>query len=148
MTTCTEARAALLDADLDALRPGAPGLLGAHLASCAACRAAADRIVTGTAALAAARGGATGRAPASVVAAVVKGGRRLRARRRRIRVLAPLLAAASLAVFFVRDLPPGSPDLRPPVPSAPVPPPIVEAGGQNVAVFATNRPDVTVVWQF
>jgi len=148
MITCTEARAALLDADLDALRPGAPGPLSAHLATCAACRAAADRIVGGTAALAAAHGRGTGRTPASVVATALEHGRRLRSRQRRIRVLLPLLAAASLAVFFVSDLPLGSPGLRPPVPAPPALPPIVEAGGLNVAVFSTTRPDVTVVWQF
>jgi hypothetical protein len=63
-------------------------------------------------------------------------------------VLLPLLAAASLAVFFVSDLPLGSPGLRPPVPAPPALPPIVEAGGLIVAVFSTTRPDVTVVWQF
>jgi predicted anti-sigma-YlaC factor YlaD len=148
MTTCSEARAALLDADLDALRPGAPGPLGAHLDTCAACRAAADRIVSGTAALAVARGCGTRRAPASVVATALERGRRLRSRQRRMRVVVPLLAAASLAVFFVSDLPLGSPGLRPPVPAPPTLPPIVEAAGLNVAVFSTTRPDVTVVWQF
>ena len=148
MTPCAEARAALLAADLDALGAGAAGELGVHLARCAACRAAADRIVAGTAALAATRTGLPRRPSATVAATALAAGKRRRAHRRRIQVLVPLLAAASLAVFFVHEMPMGSPDLRPPLPLPPKPPPLVEAGGQNVAVFSTTRPDVTVVWQF
>jgi predicted anti-sigma-YlaC factor YlaD len=146
--TCAEARAALLDADLDTLRPGAPGPLGAHLAACAACRAAADRILAGTGALAAART-RTARTPAAAAAQAARTqGRRLRGRGRRLRVLVPVLAAASLALVFGRGLPFGSGALRPPVAPPPALPPLVEAGGQDVAVISTTRPDITIVWQF
>jgi predicted anti-sigma-YlaC factor YlaD len=146
--TCADARAALLDADLDALRPGAAGPLGQHLAGCAACRAAADRILAGTAALAAARARAPGRPSAAVAEAARVAGARLRVRRRRIRVLVPLLAAACLALFFVRHVPSGPGDGRPPAAAPAALPPLVEGGAHTVAVIATTRPDVTVVWQF
>lgn len=146
--TCPDARAALLDADLDALRPGAPGPFAAHLAACAACRAAADRILAGTGALAAART-RTARTPAAAAAHTARtAGRRLRTRGRRLRVLVPLLAAASLALVVIRGLPFGSGALRPPVATPPTLPPLLEAGGQDVAVISTTRPDITIVWQF
>lgn len=145
--TCPEARAALLEADLDALRPGHPGALGAHLDGCPSCRAAADRILAGMAALAADHARVS-RRPAGVAEAARMAGLRRRVRRRRLRVLVPLLAAAGLAVFFVRGVPVGSGALQPPVPGPQPLPPLVEAAAQNVAVFSTTRPDVTVVWQF
>jgi predicted anti-sigma-YlaC factor YlaD len=147
--TCAAARRALLEADLEALRPGAVGPLAAHLAGCGACRAAADRILAGSAALAAARGVAPRRAASPAATAARGPGRTLRARRRRLRVLVPVLAAAAaLTLVVLRGLPPAAPDPGPPAAPVPSVPPLVEAGGQNVVVFATTRPDITVVWQF
>jgi predicted anti-sigma-YlaC factor YlaD len=148
MMTCAEARAALLAADLEAMRAGAPGELGEHLTACPDCRATAHRLVTGTAALAAARAVARCQPSATVAAAALASGRNRRARHRRIRLLVPLLAAASLVVFMVQHIPTGTPDPRPPTPFLAELPPLVEADGQTVAVFSTTRPDITVVWQF
>jgi predicted anti-sigma-YlaC factor YlaD len=148
MMTCAEARAALLVADLEAMRAGAPGEVGAHLTGCPDCRATANRIVAGTAALAVARAGARRQPSASVAAVALANGQARRAWHRRIRTLVPLLAAASLAVFIVQRTPTGAPDPRPPAPPFAEAPPLVEAGGQTVAVFSTTRPDITVVWQF
>jgi len=146
--TCADVRSALLEADLDSLAGSGPGPVRAHLESCAQCRAALERVRRGTAALAADLARVPHEPAAAVAQAARIEGRRRRARARRLRVLVPLLAAASLAVFFVRDVQVRSPALQPPAPASAQLPPLVEAGGHDVAVITTTRPDVTVVWQF
>ena len=146
--TCADVRSALLEADLDTLESSSPGPLRDHLETCPPCRAAADRVLRGTAALAADRDRVPRRPAARVVQEARMAGGRRQARARRLRVLVPLLAAASLAVFFVRDRPVTP---APPQPPTVVPaslPPLVEGGGHDVAVLSTTRPDITVVWQF
>jgi hypothetical protein len=146
--TCSEAREILLTAEIDTLQvPDGP--LADHLAGCAGCRLAIERILTAHAALSA-EAERYPRTSAQTAArqATVRGRSAIRARRR-VRLLIPvLLTAAGLAgvLLVPRDeMPPGS---VPPAASRVEPPPIVEGDASHVAVIATNRPDVTVVWQF
>jgi len=106
----------------------------------------ADRILAGTEALADALARTSSRPPAVAAAAARLAGRRVRTRRRTVRVAVPLLAAASLVVLLARS--PAKPAISPAQPDRAALPPIVEAGGQHVAVFTTHRPDIVVVWQF
>jgi hypothetical protein len=146
--TCTEAREALLSADLAEVR-AVTGPLYDHLAACATCRHDASRIVAAydtlmhhvvrpspDAARAAAR------------RAIAEG--RLLARRRRRQLVAPLLiAAAGVAIVLLvpRDRAAHAPAGAVAV-ADPALPPLVEAAGSRVAVITTRRPDITVVWQF
>jgi predicted anti-sigma-YlaC factor YlaD len=146
MLTCAEARDALLVADLAELEGRGDGPLAAHLTSCPACRALADRVVAATDALRAERAVQPRRSPEAAAAlAQAEAGRVRRARRAR-RALAPVLAAAGLAaILLVR----GGPEPDRPLAARPVPPPpLVESAAANVAVFTTDNPTIVVVWQF
>jgi hypothetical protein len=143
--TCTEARAAMLDADLDALRGAVGGPLASHLGACADCRAAADRIVRVEGAmgrqlgrLAPRRG--TGRAAGTVPR-----------RRQPWRWAVPLAAAAGIgALLLVVTRPPApSPVERRPADAAwrgAGGVSVRAAAGRNVAVFQTDNPDIVVIW--
>lgn len=141
--TCTEARAALLEADLEELRGAADTPVALHLRDCPDCRAAAERIVRvedamgrRLGALAPRRGIA--RAPAATPRS-----------RRRWRWAVSLVAAAGMvAVVVTRHPEPPPEDHRPPdtathaVGGVSVRPP----AGRNVAVFQTGNPDIVVIW--
>lgn len=141
--TCLEARAALLEADLEELRGTADTSLALHLRDCADCRAGAERILQvedalgrRLAALAPRRGIA--RAPATP------------RRRRPWRWAVPLAAAAGIVGLAVTR-----PGPRPPggdVGGVPEPAPgriAVEAPvGRNVAVFETADPNIVIIWLF
>jgi predicted anti-sigma-YlaC factor YlaD len=141
MTSCVEARDALLVADLADLDGSREGPLAAHLASCPACRALAA-----TGALRAERSVEPRRSPeAAARMARVEAGRVRRARRARW-ALAPVLAAAGLAALLLVR---GGPESGRPLAARPVPPPpLVESAAANVAVFTTDNPTIVVVWQF
>lgn len=79
--TCEQMRTALLSADLEELRGEGDGELAAHLGTCAACRADAERILGGTIRLGAA----------------VRG----RVRRRAAAILVPIAMAAGIALFVL-----------------------------------------------
>jgi hypothetical protein len=124
---CAEAREPILTADPQELESGAAGPLAEHLGECAACRRSADRI------LAAHRALAEGRRAVRV--------------HRRLRTLAPALAAAAMLVVLLARADHTAP--APVILSHPeTMPPLVEAGAARVAIFSTSRPNVTVVWQF
>jgi predicted anti-sigma-YlaC factor YlaD len=146
MTSCVEARDALLVADLADLDGSREGPLAAHLASCPACRALADRVLAATGALRAERSVEPRRSPeAAARMARVEAGRVRRARRARW-ALAPVLAAAGLAALLLVR---GGPESGRPLAARPVPPPpLVESAAANVAVFTTDNPTIVVVWQF
>jgi hypothetical protein len=147
---CDEARRALLEADPAELRGTGTGALALHLRDCASCRADAERILEGTAALNTAIGQAAAARPAPGVPAL-----RRRARAARTRLLVPLAAAAALAVLLlsgdVMDALRSGDDARPVMvqrPDALRTPSVNAAGGRGVAVMRTANPDITVVWTF
>jgi len=141
--TCMEARAALLEADLEELRGTADTPLALHLRDCADCRAAAERVlrVEGAlgwrlAALAPRRGIA--RAPATP------------RRRRPWRWAVPLAAAAGVGALLLVVTRPPEPR---PVEGRPADVAQETGGvsvrapaGRNVAVFQTDNPDIVVIW--
>lgn len=141
--TCLDARAALLEADLEELRGTADTPLALHLRDCPDCRAAAERIVRvedamgrRLGALAPRRGIA--RAPAAAPR-----------RRRPWRWAAPLAAAAGIVALVVTRAPEPRPEDHGPPDLA-----THEVGGvsvrapagRNVAVFQTDNPDIVVIW--
>jgi predicted anti-sigma-YlaC factor YlaD len=143
---CDAARAAMLELDLRDLEPGAPSEVARHLDACLSCRQAADRILSATRALAAARA-----VPPRLGATVAAERARLAARRRRRQRVRwtwiPALAAAGLgAVLLAR--PEADLDGTPLVARPAAAPPLVESAAAHVAVFTTDNPTITVVWQF
>lgn len=136
---CRTARDRLLTADLDALDPRRRDPLADHLRACAACAAAAQRIVDASAALAA--GLVPGEAPAPEIA-----GRRKPVRRLRAATIAAL-AAAALLLFILRGSDLAGPAAPPAAASAPVPV-ISVPEGRNAVVFRTADPTITVVWYY
>jgi hypothetical protein len=132
---CTQAREALLVADLAELRGEAGTPLSAHVGACPDCRRAASMIADGTAHL-----GST---------IVYRRGRRARVSRRAavlwlVPVAAALVVAVSLNVRASRrDAPPRvSRDPLPVVRTV-----SLEVGrGQQVTVLKTADPKVTVIW--
>ena len=139
---CLEARAALLEADLEELRGTADTSLALHLRDCADCRAGAERILRvedalgrRLAALAPRR--SIARAPATP------------RRRRPWRWAVPLAAAAGIVALVVTRPPEPRPeDHRPPdLATHEVGGVSVRApAGRNVAVFQTDNPDIVVIW--
>jgi hypothetical protein len=80
--------------------------------------------------------------------AIARGRTMVQRRRRRRWLVPPLLAAAAAAVLILwpRDqIPPMN---TPTIAASVAPPPIVEGGADRVAVIATRRPDLIVVWEF
>jgi predicted anti-sigma-YlaC factor YlaD len=144
---CAAAREILLTTDLDSLE-ATDDALADHLAACPTCRAAATRIVQAHRTLRAAVP-APRRAGRLVAKRAIAEGQALVRRRRIVRRVVPtLLAAAAIgAVLLVpRDrLPPNT--IAPTAPQASRPP-LLEASNTDVAVITTNRPDITVIWQF
>jgi hypothetical protein len=147
--SCTDARAALLEADPVELRGEAETAVSLHLRECAACRAAADAILATEAA--AGRWIET-RAPRRGVADALARGRSA-GRRRRWRWAAPVAAAAGIAalVFLTRPAA-GPPSARPAGATAAASAPGGVAArapaGRNVAVFATADPEIVVIWLY
>lgn len=144
--TCSEAREALLSADLAALQATA-GPLRDHLAACEGCRRDADRILAASAAL---RSRVARPSPDATVAArrAIAAGRDLMRARRRWRIVPLLAAAAAVAAILLvpRDRATDTPGTD--TAAQPALPPLVDAAGAHVAVITTRRPDITVVWQF
>jgi hypothetical protein len=64
------------------------------------------------------------------------------------RLAAALLAAAAVALVFLR--PPSGPSRHPPatVAARPTEPDVEAPAGRNVAVLSTDNPDITVLWIF
>lgn len=142
--TCLEARAALLEADLEELRGTADTSLALHLRDCADCRAGAERILRVEDALGrrlaahAPRRGIA-RAPATPW------------RRRPWRWAVPLAAAATILALIVTRPEQSPPRGDAPVVSKPPGPSRVAVrapAGRNVAVFETKDRDIVVIWFF
>jgi anti-sigma factor RsiW len=144
---CTEARAAMLEADLADLAPGAGSELAAHLDACAECRTAAARIVSAEHALALRLAAASPRMEQSLAVARAAAAARRRARIRRLGVSGTLAAAAVAAGLLL--LPAG----RGPSPSVPAPARATPAGfsvtaspGQSLIVLQPADSTILVVW--
>lgn len=150
---CTQAREALLEADLARLEDGSGDTLAGHLGGCENCRSMARMILEGERGL--------GKAMETLVPAADLDELLERAKRepagargairRKLRWSArgavPLAAAAALAALFLGREPvlPGDPV----VPLATAPGLGLEVTeGRDVAVLATNNPDITVLWFF
>ena len=158
MSLCPE-RDRLLRAEPGELRASSPSALAGHLATCAECRADADRILAANRTLDTALSDAPPfdadalvaraleptRTPSSTQSSTPRSRRGLR--RPRPAAWAPLLAAAVLAGLLLLR----GPDPAPPPgprPAALAPPDFSAPEGTDFAVFATADPDITVVWIF
>lgn len=151
--SCSQAREALLEADLAQLEGRSGDALAGHLGGCEKCSAMARMILDGERGL-----GEVIEAlvPASDLDELLERAREegpgIRSAIRRkltwsARGVVPLAAAAALAALFLGREPvlPGDPV----VPLATAPGLGLEVPeGQNVAVLATNNPDITVLWFF
>lgn len=163
MSDCTNFLGALLEAEVDELRGYADTALSHHVAQCASCAAAAERILDANRAL----DRALAPTPALDVEAVLararpaaaRGGNDRSSRRpeaghasrpvgRRWRAWAGLAAAASVAALILIS------EREPGLPGTPDPPlkraqALVEApADRKVAVIQTDNPDITVLWFF
>jgi hypothetical protein len=155
---CVEMRERLLEADPAELLGEGDSTVALHVAGCAACTAAARRILRSQQELADALSQLSARAaPAAGVVSVDLGAsaesavRPARgARRSLLRVMPPLAAAAVLVLFLLQ---PRAADELPRLEPVPEPTayaldmPMVNAtDGSDVAVMQTSNPNITVVW--
>lgn len=148
--TCADARKAILEADVPALRGEDNSPLALHLRGCQGCRRVAEAVLHGEGLLA---NELTRAVPPldldRILATFPAPGRKRRPwyRRPLILPLAPLAAAAGLAAILLTREPslPG-PDYSPPAPS--FGPDVVVPEGRTAAVMSTSNPDITVVWLF
>lgn len=142
---CTEARAALLEADLAELRGTGDTALALHLRGCAACRTAADRVARVEDAMAQRLAALAPRRE------VVRAPAPLHRRRRPWRWAVPLAAAATILALIVTRPGQSPPRGDAPVVSKPPGPSRVAVrapAGRNVAVFETKDRDIVVIWFF
>lgn len=146
MMDCSHARELLLEADLAELDAGRASELGRHLASCAACRAAALAIRAGEERLRARLGAARPLGDAAIAVSRAREAAQRRARVPRLGVAGAALAAAALAAVLLL------PRRRVPGP-APTPPPppgptfsVTAPAGREVIVLHTANPKIVVVW--
>ena len=143
--TCAEARERMLEAERTDLRGATESELSLHLRGCARCRRAANRILEAERELWGALAAAT---PVRGAEEAVGTVRRRAQRRRWVWRVAPLAAAAGLAVALLarreqvqQSLPPKAPPTRAGL-AVEGPP------GRSVAVFQTDNPDIVVIWFF
>ena len=147
--TCAEARERMLEAERTDLSGATESELSLHLRGCVRCRRAANRIVEAERELWGALAAATPERGADEAVALV---RRRAQRRRWVWRVAPLAAAAVLAVVLIarreqvpQSLPPASaPSIRSGRSGLAVEGP----PGRSVAVFQTDNPDIVVIWFF
>lgn len=149
---CAAARLRMLEADLEELRAASEredtsSALAAHLSTCAECRGRARRLLVGVRALARVLDRIPPRLDADRAVALVSGAAARRPRWPGWRILAPVAAAAVIAVVVtqadrgaVRDdgarmVAARAEALRVDVPA-----------GRNAAVLETSNPDIIVVW--
>jgi len=156
----TDPRAEGVGAGIDSAR------FETHLASCPTCLAAAERVVEGLDALdraldmgpdmgldmgldTALDDRSSGVDPVAILErARAAAGKGRPSWARSDRMAAALLAAAAVALVFVR--PPSGPSPHPPsaVAARPTGPDVEAPAGRNVAVLSTDNPDITVLWIF
>lgn len=143
--TCTEARAALLAADLEELRGAADTPLALHLRGCTACRATAERIIRVEGAMGRRLGALAPQRDIARPPAMMPS-----PRPGPWRWAVPLAAAAGIVALLVVTRPPKPP----PIEERPADVAVQEAGGvsvrapagRNVAVFQTDDPNIVVIW--
>lgn len=147
---CAEAKERMLEAGRGELEGRGASPLARHIRACPACSAVAGRIVREEKAL----GSALASAPTLSVDEALAGLRDAPSRTRRWWWAVPAAAAAVAAAVIVgvpfhsADRPEmaGEPSVAIPSARTPSPPPVVEAGDREVAVFATSNPNITVAW--
>jgi anti-sigma factor RsiW len=141
---CQTAHELMLEADPQDLLTGADGLLASHLQECPRCRAAAERVLDGMAAL----NEELASPPLTPLEAALAGLRHPR-RPPRQRILPWATAAAAVLAALVLgpwNQGPQLSEIEPGV-ALPAPAPVVEdAGGAGMVMFATSNPRITVVW--
>jgi predicted anti-sigma-YlaC factor YlaD len=148
--TCAEAREALLEAEMSALRGEGDTPLALHLRGCRTCRRLSEAVLRGEGLLA----NELTRAVPPLDVERILGPVPWRGRKRRpwyhrplALPLVPLAAAAVLvAIFLTRE-----PSLPGPAYSPPAPfsgPDVVVPEGKTAAVMATSNPYITVIWLF
>ena len=151
--TCSEAFDEILEADREILQGRGDTPLARHIRECVRCGGLARSILTGEAALGRELSGAV---PAPDLELLLDQAAALHPVRRRPRhlqrrtlgfTLIPLAAAATLVSLFLNT--------EPSLPGNPVPVTQSAPGlgldfpeGRNVAVLATDNPDITVLWFF
>ena len=148
--TCTEALQAILEADLTDLEGQGESSLARHVRECPRCQEGAQAVLKEESALAQGLAEAVASPELDVLLDQALGPatqpKTLRFRPRRFGLtLLPVAAAAAMVVLFLGSEPqlPGDPYLPP----EPVPGLGLEAPeGRNVAVLATNNPEITVLW--
>lgn len=156
---CVDMRERLLEADPAELLGAGDSAVARHVAGCAACTAAAQRILRSQQELAdalsqlvqappAAGARVAAVVPAAAAESAVRPARG--ARRSLLRVMPPLAAAAVLVLFLLQQR---SADELPRLEPVPEPTayaldmPVVNAtDGSDVAVMQTSNPNITVVW--
>lgn len=152
--TCAEAFDEILEADVEVLQGLGKGPLVRHLRECPRCATRARAVLAGAGALGLEM---SEHVPALDLDALLDqaldpGRNRARIvsiRRRALGFgLIPLAAAAALVSLFLRTEPnlPGDP--LPPSPAVSASLDVGVPEGRNVAVLATNDPDITVLWLF
>lgn len=134
---CTLARDAMLEAELEELRGSGDTALADHLRACPPCRATAERILAGYAAL-----------DASLAAERPRP--RLPRSLRWLEIAVPLAAAAALVLLVAQPRgtspAPTAPSAASAVPAAPAPPLVSAPGAHDVTVMQTDDPNIVVVW--
>ena len=167
--TCETALERILEASLEELSGAGDTPLASHLEGCARCRALADEVLEGQAALA---GVLVTLEPRTDVDAVLSGKARARERsaRRRWTWALPLAAAAAVAGLLLAEIgPDGGPVVTspsetaqaprrrplsghalagPPGRTSPLPAParVAAAPQRTVTLIATSNPRISVVW--
>ncbi len=145
---CAEARELLLEADLAELRETGESALSRHVRLCSRCRAVAEQILEDELALAEVLASVEPSTGPRAIAATERGSRWWRAWR--IRVFAPVLAAAGIATVVVMRLGfSGSavtPTLIAPATAWASAPSVEPPPNRDVVVFATDDPNIVVIW--
>ncbi len=153
-TSCARVRDALLLAEPAELRGEGPGPVATHVRTCAACRAAARRILEGTQALDEWLGSVGAPPSLEALSALASVGRRPpgRAMPRGRRALAWIGLSVAAAAIAVLVLPPDRPapvgSGGPTADPEELLPLVQDAEGRSFAVLETDDPNITVLWFF
>jgi len=144
---CTDARRAMLEADLGELDTAADSELGCHLATCERCRAAARAILEAESRLGSWLEARTPRLDAGPALAKAASAARRRDTMRRSGALALAAAAVLAGILLV----PRRPEIPPSsgAPTAPAEPghfSVTAPPGRDLVVLHTANPKIVVVW--
>lgn len=145
---CVEARKLLLEADLAELRETGDSPLSRHVRVCSRCRVVAEQILADELALAEVLDTLEPNTRQRPIGVGELGSERWRSWR--VRVLAPLLAAAGIAAVVVMRLGfsggTATPTLVAPAAHWASAPSVEPPPNRDVVVFATDDPNIVVIW--